>query len=91
MNDSLGLNSLLDRIAGIMIRCFILGFVFLLIWFLLILAGGDFIYGIHSKLFGISREHFDMMMYAGMGITKMFIFGVFLIPYVSIKLVLAKR
>ncbi|MEW6234642.1 MAG: DUF6868 family protein [Candidatus Omnitrophota bacterium] len=91
MNDSLDLRNGLDAIAKILIRCFFLGILFLFLWFLLILCGGDFVYQWHSKFFEITREHFYWTMYAGITIAKLSIFGVFLFPYIAIRMILAKK
>lgn len=80
----------LDIIAKILLRCFIMGIVLLLIWFLLFWLLSGFIYDMHSRWFHITREQFDWIMYLGMALMKMFIICVFLFPYISIRLVLNK-
>jgi hypothetical protein len=91
MNETCEIKNLLDVGSKVLLRCFILGVVFMLLWFLFILVGADFAHGIHSKWFPISKEQFLLLNYVGMGISKLFLIGVFLIPYISIRLVLCKK
>jgi len=84
-------NNLLDAVAGILLRCFVLSFCLLLLWFVLYLLAADWAYSIHSRWFEIDRHNFDLMNYYGMGILKIAGFLFFLFPFVSIKLILRKK
>jgi len=84
-------NNLLDAVAGVLIRCFVLAICLLLLWFVFYLVAADWAYSIHSRWFEIDRHNFDMMNYYGMGITKTFTFLFFLLPFISIKLILLKK
>lgn len=85
------LNNLLDTAAGILLRCFVLAFCLLLLWFVFYLVAGNWAYSIHSRWFEIDRHNFDLMNYYGMGILKIAGFLFFLFPFVSIKLILRKK
>lgn len=85
------LNDLLDAVAGILLRCFILSFCLMLLWFVFLLVGRDWVYNIHSKWFEIDRYSFDMMNYYWMGTVKIVSFLFFLLPFISIKLILRKK
>ena len=84
-------NNLLDAVAGILLRCFVLSFCLLLLWFVLYLLAADWAYSIHSRWFEIDRHNFDVIWYCGMGILKIAAFLFFLFPFVSIKLILRKK
>ncbi|HUW19547.1 MAG TPA: hypothetical protein VMW16_09615 [Sedimentisphaerales bacterium] len=84
-------NDMLDAAAGIFLRCFVLAVCLLLLWFVFFLVGADWAYGIHSRWFGLSRLHFDLMIYYGLAFFKMAAILFFLLPYVSIRLILRKR
>jgi hypothetical protein len=88
-NDEL--NNLLDAVASVLLRCFLLSFCLLLLWFFFYLAASDWMYSMHSRLFEVERHNFDMVCYYGMGFIKMVGFLFFLFPYVSIKLILRRR
>ncbi len=78
----------LDALAKVLIRCFLMGLAIQFLWFILFLVVGEWAYGIHSGWFELTRRDFDLMNYYGMALLKIGIFTFFLIPYLSIRLVL---
>jgi len=72
-------------IEGVLLRCFLYGIALLLFWFVIILIAGGLAYSVHSSIFDITRREFDLMNYYGMALFKMFVFMVFLIPYLAIR------
>jgi len=84
-------NNLLDAVAGVLIRCFVLSVCLMLLWFVLLLVGSDWAYSIHSRWFEIDRHNFDAMCYYWMGTVKIASFLFFLFPFISIKLMLRKK
>ncbi|MBN2327035.1 MAG: hypothetical protein JXR73_07760 [Candidatus Omnitrophica bacterium] len=91
MNNTQELPDCLKITAQILIRCFWIGFIILFFWFFMILLAHDLIYRIHSSMFHITETQFDVMMYAGLGLTKLFVFFFFLIPYICILWVQAGK
>ncbi len=83
--------ALLQAIAGVLIRSFLMTFALLMFWFVLYLALGDFGYDIHSKWFELSKGDYSRMNYYGMAFIKVCGTLFFLFPYLSIKLVLSKK
>jgi hypothetical protein len=83
--------NMLQTIAAILLRCFILSFALLMVWFVIFLMAGDFAYSIHSRWFALSRSNFDIMNYYGMAFVKICSITFFLFPYISIKLILGKK
>ena len=81
----------LDAVAGVFLRCFVLAFCLLLFSFVFYLLAADWAYSIHSRWFEITRHDFDLMYYYVMAFTKIVSFLLFLIPYISIKLILRKK
>jgi len=84
-------NTSLDTAAGMFLRCFVLSICLMLLWFVFYLAAADWAYSIHSRWFEIDRHNFDVMHYYGMGIIKIASFLFFLLPFISIKLILRKK
>jgi len=78
-------------IEGVLLRCFIYGFVLLLVWFVLFLAAGGWMYYFHSAMFEITERDFNVMNYCGMGLLKILVFVGFLIPYIAIRLTAKKQ
>jgi len=91
MNGSANLDASLRVVATILLWCFGLGIALLFIWFGLLVFMGDFVYEVHARFFQIPRQQFDTLHYQAMILTKMAIFGLFLFPYVGIRIVLRKR
>ncbi|MDP8246452.1 MAG: hypothetical protein P9L94_20390 [Candidatus Hinthialibacter antarcticus] len=82
----------LQLTASVLFWCTVIGFGILLIWFGFILIGFmDFAYSIHSQFGSFSRQQFDIMMYMGLMFWKMAVMLFFLLPYISIKIVLRKQ
>ena len=75
----------METIGKVTIRCFVLGIVFVLIWFLCCVSG-DWVYEIHSKWFELSKHEFAAIHYCGLMFAKVCIFLFFLLPYIACKL-----
>jgi hypothetical protein len=69
----------------------VIGIVFLTIWIVMVMGMPDWAWQTHSKFFDLSREQVALVHYAGLLITKVGIFSLFLFPYIGIKLALRKR
>ena len=72
-------------VEGVLLRCFILGFALLMIWFVFYLIAGGFMYDVHSSMFEMTTQQFDIINYCGMGLLKIFVFVVFLFPYIALR------
>lgn len=84
----------MDRkfVEGVLLRCFIYGFVLLLVWFVLFLVAGGLIYDVHGSMFKKITDHqFEVIHYCGMGLLKLFVFVFFFIPYIAIRLTAKKQ
>ena len=61
--------------------------ILLLSWILCVLAAGDWVYKIHSKLFPISREAFNIAVYSFLGLYKILTFVFCVIPYIALEII----
>jgi len=52
----------------------------------LLMATQNWVYTIHSKLFSISRESFDTMIYGFLGVYKLLFFFFCLVPWLALVL-----
>jgi len=75
----------LDVVAGVLLRCFLLSVLVMLLWFWFMVFGGDFVYRVHSFFFSMTRQQFDLVHYCGLAGLKIGAFVLFLIPYISIR------
>lgn len=79
----------LELIAKVLIRSFWIGIASVTAWFLIYLGGGDWGYNIHKDLWsGLTRHEYDLINLCGMAFLKLGVFGVFLLPYLGIRMVL---
>lgn len=90
MNESSNGKACLEAVGSVLIRSFLIGLVFLLLWFLMFAVASDWVYSIHSRWFDIPRQTFNAIHYAGMAALKGVLLMVFLVPYIAIRLTCGK-
>ena len=66
----------------------ILNYGLILLTFFLYLVMKDFVYNLHGKMFGISKEFMQQTWYIYLAIHKLLTFVFWLIPYIVIRLFL---
>ena len=74
----------IDLLKEIFLYSFLCNFAVLLLWFLMMVFGADFIYNKHQTFFKISREQFNGTNYMLMGAFKLANFTIFLAPYIAL-------
>ncbi len=90
MTESKNANEWFDTLARILLRCFVLGYILLLIWFLLYAFGGEQFFGFWARLFGITQREMDLINFSGIVFMKSLVLVFFLCPYIAIRWVLRK-
>ena len=81
---------LLEAIAKILLRCWILGFIVLLFWWGAITLAGDLVLGVHGDMFDLTRPQLNVIHYCGVLLTKLVVVLFFFIPWLSIRMVLKR-
>jgi hypothetical protein len=81
----------LKTLASILIRSFLFGLAFLLLWFLFYLIAPGWMFEMNAKWFNIGKRDFDLINYFGMGFFKISILVFFFLPYLAIRSVLRKK
>jgi hypothetical protein len=81
----------LQAFAAILIRSFLIGLAFLLLWFLLYLIAPGWMFETNAKWFNIGRRDFDLINYFGMGFMKISILLFFFFPYLAIRSMLRRK
>jgi hypothetical protein len=66
--------------------CTIINGALLVLSFLICAFGGDWVYRMHSKLFPISREAFNVAIYSFIGLYKIFFWVFNLVPYIALAI-----
>lgn len=79
-----------DTLAKVLLRCWIFGFALLLFSFVVFMLTGGIIDDIHGRMFGLTPHELDLIIYCGLGMLKLSVLVLFLMPWVAIKLVLRK-
>ena len=82
--------ALLDATAKILLRCFLLGYLFLLVWAAAYLLAGEWIYRLNGPLFSVSQHEMNLLHFYGIAFVKCCVILFFLFPYIAIRLVLRK-
>jgi len=67
--------------------CTIMNYGVLFMWWLFFLFAHDWMHGLHSRWFYLSREQFDALHYAGMALYKIGILLFNLVPYIALHIV----
>jgi len=67
--------------------CTIINAALLLFSFLICAFAGDWIYGVHSKFFPISREAFNVAIYSFLGLFKVLFIVFNLVPYIALVII----
>jgi hypothetical protein len=88
MSDST--KELLETTKDVLLRCWMFGFVLLVISLGATLLTGNLIHDLHGSMFGLTNHELDLIFYCLMGILKLIVIACFFIPWLSIKLVLKK-
>ena len=86
MSDST--RELLETTKDVLLRCWMFGFVLLVISLGASLLRGNLIHDLHGSMFGLTNHELDLIFYCLMGILKLIVIACFFIPWLSIKLVL---
>ncbi len=81
----------LQMLATILIRSFLIGLAFLLLWFLLYLIVPEWMFEMNAKWFNIGKRDFDLIDYFGMGFVKISILLFFFFPYLAIRSMLRRK
>jgi len=77
----------IDSITAFFMWCTILNLALLLLSSLMCICAGDWAYRIHSKLFSISKETFNVAIYSFIGLYKVLVFVFILIPYLALLII----
>ena len=83
-------NDLLETLAKILLRCWVMGFILLLFWLGAVTLAGDLTLGVHGAVFDLTRPQLNVIHYCGILLTKLAVGLFFFVPWVAIRLVLKK-
>lgn len=76
----------LEVIRDILMWCSLINAALLIFLFVILTAGRKWVYSIHSKLFPITEEQFNMIIYSFFAFYKIVIIVFNIIPYVAVSI-----
>jgi hypothetical protein len=76
----------IDAARKILLWCAVINYGILLVWFLFFVLAHDWMYLLHARWFRLSVERFDMLHYQAMGIYKIGIILLNLVPYIALRI-----
>ena len=79
----------ITNIRKALLRCAVINYAILLIWFVALITAHDWIYQMHSRWFKLSPEQFDFLHYQAMAIYKIGILLFNIVPFFALNV--AKR
>jgi len=82
---------ILQTVATVLLRSFLFGLAFLLLWFFLYLIAPGWMFEINARWFDIGKRDFDLINYFGIGFLKICILLFFLLPYLAIRSMLPRK
>ena len=77
----------IDTLTTFFMWCTIINGGLYILCVALVMVSPDFVYRIHKKFFSISRETFDMVIYATLGFFKIIFLAFNLVPYVALLII----
>ena len=75
------------QLTDFFLWCSVINFSILMWWFAFIVLARDWVYGMHSRWFELSRENFDAFHYKAMAIYKIAILMLNIVPYIALRIV----
>jgi len=83
------LREVLETLAKVLLRCWIIGFVLIFIWFFGIPTMDEWIYSLFDE-YGLSTHELDLIFVGFIGLVRLFVAIFFFIPWLAIWMVLKK-
>ncbi len=67
--------------------CSVLNLGLLLLWALFFLVAPDLVYRTQKKFVSISRENFDLVMYSFLGLFKLLVLVLNIVPWIALRII----
>ncbi len=77
----------LQMLTAFFMWCTIINFGILMLSSVVLMFASDFVYGVHSKWFQISRESYNVVMYSYLGLFKVGLIVFSLVPYLALLII----
>ncbi len=77
----------INTVRAFFMWCTILNAALLVLSFIICACAGNWVYQWHSRWFPISKEAFNVAIYSLLGLFKMFVVGLNLVPYIVLVII----
>lgn len=77
----------IETLRNFFLWCTIINGAMLIFSSIFCMLAKNWIYSIHSKLFSIPREAFNIIIYSFLGVYKIFVISLNLIPYLALVII----
>jgi hypothetical protein len=77
----------LEEVRDMLGWCTLINVAILMIWFVMFVAARDWMHRFHGRWFRLDEARFDAIHYALMGMFKLGIFLLNLVPYIALRIV----
>lgn len=77
----------IDSLTAFFMWCSVINGALLIFWSLLIILAPDTVYRLQSRWFPISRDSYQLAMYAFLGLFKVVYLVFNLVPFIALKLI----
>lgn len=76
-----------SNLQSFFLWCTIINGAMLILSSLMLMCAGGWVYRIHSKLFGITRDAFNVVIYCFLGVYKIFWIMFNVVPYIALLII----
>jgi hypothetical protein len=77
----------LEKIRYLLLWCTIINYAWIILWFLLVVLGRQWMYKLWGKWFHLSNERFDFLNFTGMMLYKIGVLLFNLVPLIALYIV----
>ncbi len=76
-----------ELLTSLLMWCSVINGVVLVLWSSVFMLAPEAIYRLHNRWFSITKDKYDFLMYAFLGLYKILFLVFNLVPYISLKLI----
>ena len=77
----------IELLTSLLMWCSVINGVVLVLWSSIFMLMPDTVCRLHNRWFSITKDNYDLLMYAFLGLYKILFLVFNLVPYISLKLV----
>ncbi|MBC8378097.1 MAG: hypothetical protein H8E62_02895 [Planctomycetes bacterium] len=79
----------ISEIRDFLMWCSVINVALMILLFLILWLGRSWVYKMHSKMFPITEQQFNVIIYSFLGVYKLLVYMFNIIPYIAVSIVMA--